>query len=111
MPLISNYDVFLLIADCDDPTPVSGNATIPSNTTYASYAAITCLEGYRLVGESLVFCKHGGVWSDYPTCVSIGKVTSVDSCFYCCRTSGFVRVCVNWKSKRDESGYTGTLLF
>ena len=59
----------LYIADCGDPTPSNGNATLPVGTTYGSTALISCNDGYAIQGIQYLACLGEGQWSSQPTCI------------------------------------------
>lgn len=63
------YVFVYCIIDCGDPTPEHGFAQLPSGTTYGSSAWLQCIDTYSLVGDSLIECLDGGLWSDLPPCL------------------------------------------
>ena len=65
--IVSNQNEYTLV--CDDPTPDNGYAQLPNGRTFGSSAFLTCETDYSLIGDSLIECLHGGVWSDTPYCV------------------------------------------
>ncbi|XP_053398307.1 CUB and sushi domain-containing protein 1-like [Mercenaria mercenaria] len=58
-----------VIQVCEDPTPANGYAQLPTGRTFGSSVFLSCATDYTLMGDSLIVCLNGGVWSDTPSCV------------------------------------------
>ncbi|XP_053397254.1 uncharacterized protein LOC123551744 isoform X2 [Mercenaria mercenaria] len=56
--------------DCSDPTPESGNVD-DKNFQYGSVIEVTCIEGYKLNGNSSIICQTNSTWSIIPVCDQI----------------------------------------
>lgn len=57
-----------LPTECEDPSPVNGNALYPNGKTFGEVAFVSCDNGYGLVGNMYVSCLAGRVWSSNTTC-------------------------------------------
>ena len=70
------------VVDCGStlPTVVHGTVSTPAATIYKSTATISCYEGYRNTGPSIVTCQNDQLWSTPGSCESkfhFGLITPV----------------------------------
>ncbi|XP_053392183.1 uncharacterized protein LOC123551746 isoform X4 [Mercenaria mercenaria] len=59
-----------VINNCSDPTPESGNVD-DKNFQYGSVIEVTCIEGYKISGNSSIVCQANSTWSNIPVCDQI----------------------------------------
>ncbi|XP_053397249.1 uncharacterized protein LOC123551743 isoform X2 [Mercenaria mercenaria] len=60
-----------VINNCSDPTPESGNVNSTNNFEYGSVIEVTCIPGYKILGNSPITCLANSTWSDTPRCEQI----------------------------------------
>ncbi|XP_045179635.2 deleted in malignant brain tumors 1 protein-like [Mercenaria mercenaria] len=63
-----NDSVSCIKLDCADPTPENGQLVEIDGTDFGSVAKIECNTGYELLGDNIITCQDGGIWSDNPKC-------------------------------------------
>jgi len=56
------------IVNCRTPPQIHFGTHSWDLTTYNSYAAYACDEGYKLIGVSQVMCQSDGTWAQEPKC-------------------------------------------
>lgn len=61
----------MIISDCGDP--LVANSVSYGDTFYTGKSIISCNNGYKLNGNSIITCTENGTWSAKPTCDSVGK--------------------------------------
>ncbi|XP_053398183.1 sushi, von Willebrand factor type A, EGF and pentraxin domain-containing protein 1-like [Mercenaria mercenaria] len=59
-----------VINNCSDPTPESGNVD-STDFQYGSVIEVTCVEGYKINGNSSIICQANSTWSNIPVCDQI----------------------------------------
>ena len=62
-----------MIADCKAIQFANGSVSLPSGSTYGSYAVFSCKEGYSLAGPQIAYCRDDETWTEFPICSIIGK--------------------------------------
>ncbi|KAH3735246.1 hypothetical protein DPMN_041709 [Dreissena polymorpha] len=53
---------------CEDPTPLNGTLEKPDGLSFGETVFVHCDTGYVLIGDNVIKCQHGPVWSDHPVC-------------------------------------------
>ena len=62
-------NLFYVVVDCGDPSPVTNGTVIFTSTTFGSTATYSCDTGHTLIGDMTRMCGTDGLYSGSdPTC-------------------------------------------